>query len=120
MNFFYVILGGGIGAGLRYMLQLFIGKSNGHQLPVSTLIANLSGCLLIGIVAGLSLKYKWNEHQLLFVMTGLLGGYTTFSSFSIEIIQLLKNNHFGLALIYLGLSNFVGLGLCYFGFLLTK
>lgn len=120
MNSIYVVLGGGLGAGLRYMLQLIIGKSDGHQLPVSTLIANLSGCLAIGIIAGLSLKFKWNEQQVLFVMTGILGGFTTFSSFSIEIIQLLKNNHFGLALIYLGLSNFVGLGLCYFGFILTR
>jgi fluoride exporter len=120
MQFVWVMLGGGIGAALRFAFQLVLGKSNGHEFPTNTLIVNLFGCLMIGIFWALCTKYKWPEYSMLFVFTGLLGGFTTFSSFSLEFFQLMKNNHINLALIYVGLSNFVGLGLSAIGFYIFK
>ncbi len=120
MNLLYVFVGGGIGASLRYLIQFVTGKHNGSGFPVSTFTVNLLGCLAIGILAASVLKLKWNEQLVLFVFTGILGGFTTFSSFSMECIQLLKNNQTGMALLYFGLSNFAGLSLCALGFYLAK
>jgi CrcB protein len=119
MNILYVFLGGGIGASLRYLIQTLLGKHNGMSFPISTFLVNVLGCILIGVLAGLILKLKWNEHVILFVFTGLLGGFTTFSSFSLEFVQLLKNNQVGIAFLYVGLSNFVGLALCAFAYSLA-
>ena len=115
MNWLYVFLGGGIGASLRYALSLAIGKSN-SGFPLSTFIVNVAGCLIIGLIAGLSEKNNWSEVYKLFLMVGILGGFTTFSSFGLEFYQLMKNNQTMTALLYIGLSNFVGLGLCAIGY----
>lgn len=120
MNWLLVFVGGGLGASFRYLMQILLGRSDGHSLPVSTLITNLTGCFIIGILTAISMKIKWNETYTLFLMTGFLGGFTTFSSFSIEFIQLLKNNHFVLALLYFVLSNFVGLALSGAGYYFFK
>jgi CrcB protein len=120
MNFFYVFLGGGIGAFLRYIVQVFLGKHNGSSFPFSTFSVNLLGCFLIGLIAALAFKNKWNEQIILFGITGVLGGFTTFSSFALEFTNLLKNNHIGMALLYVGLSNILGLVFCGLGFYLIK
>ncbi|MBL7838272.1 MAG: fluoride efflux transporter CrcB [Bacteroidetes bacterium] len=115
MNWLFVFLGGGIGAGLRYMLSLVLGKT-ASGFPVSTLFTNILGCLIIGLVAGLSEKNNWSDAYKLFIMVGILGGFTTFSSFGLEFYQMMKNNQTLSALLYVGLSNFVGLGLCALGY----
>lgn len=120
MNWILVLLGGGFGAVTRYSIQMLTGKPDGHTFPMSTFLANVIGCLMIGVLGALSYKFKWNENLSLFIMTGFLGGFTTFSSFSIEFMQLLKNNHIYLALMYLLLSNFVGLSVCAIGFYFIK
>lgn len=119
MNWLYVLIGGGIGASGRYALSLAIQKPE-NGFPLSTFLINITGCFLIGLVSGLAFKFKWNEAYILFVMTGVLGGFTTFSSFGLEFYQLMKNNQTMLAFIYLGLSNFVGIGLCILGYYLVK
>lgn len=120
MNYLHVVIGGGIGAGLRFLMQELLGKSDGHSFPLSTFLVNITGCFLIGLLAALAFKMKWPEALTLLVFTGLLGGFTTFSSFSLEFFQLMKNNHNGVAFMYLGLSNIVGLGLCWLGYLIIK
>lgn len=119
MNWLYVLIGGGIGAYGRYALSLAIHKP-GNGFPLSTFLINITGCLFIGLVSGLAFKFKWSEAYVLFFMTGILGGFTTFSSFGMEFYQLMKNNQTLLAFIYLGLSNFVGIGLCALGYYLAK
>jgi CrcB protein len=120
MNVLYVFLGGGIGATLRYLVQCLIGKHNGTDFPTSTFATNVLGCFLIGVLAALAVKYKWNEQMVLFIITGVLGGYTTFSSFALEFVNLIKNNQLITAFIYIGLSNILGLVLCGLGFYLSK
>lgn len=120
MNYLYVFIGGGLGAVLRYVCQFFLGKPDGNSFPLSTFIVNISGCFIIGLLAAIAFRLKWNEMISLLVFTGILGGFTTFSSFSVEFLNLMKNNHSGTAFLYVGLSNFAGLGLCALGYYMVK
>lgn len=120
MHYLYVVIGGGLGAVSRYFIQETLGKSDGHTFPLSTFIINVTGCLLIGILATLSVKMKWPELMTLLVFTGFLGGFTTFSSFSLEFLQLMRNNHLTTAFLYASLSNIVGIGLSILGYHLFK
>ncbi len=112
-----VFIGGGIGAVLRFILQMIIGKSDGNSFPFATFSANIIGCVLIGLMSIYFFKNKGLEAYQLFIITGILGGFTTFSSFSMETVLLLKNQHYMMAFIYFFLTNFVGLGLTYIIFI---
>lgn len=100
-------LGGAIGAMLRYSLGLLPSKGD---FPILTLIINVLGALAIGIIAGAAVKYKLNDNIVLFIKTGICGGFTTFSTFSLEAFNLIKNRHFGLAALYIVLSVTLCLG----------
>lgn len=120
MNYILVIAGGGAGSGLRFLIQQFIGKHNGINFPFATFTVNMIGCLLIGVLSALALKFRWTEQTVLLVMTGLLGGFTTFSGFSMEFFNLMKNNQSTTAFLYMGLSNCAGIALCLSGYYLMK
>ena len=103
-------LGGGIGSIFRYLVQLYIGRSITQAFPLGTLLVNISGCLIIGLLYGFSAKYttvtvEWR----LFLVTGLCGGYTTFSSFSYESISLFKQGNYTYFILYTSLSFVLGL-----------
>lgn len=119
-NIFYVFIGGGIGSCLRYGITIITGKPNGVNFPLSTFLVNIIGCLVIGMVAGLFYKYKLNSTYAVLLITGLLGGFTTFSSFALEFVELMKNNQTGIALLYVLLTNFVGLALAALGLYCIK
>ena len=104
----FVGLGGAIGAMLRYVLGLVPMKT---EFPVMTLIINLIGALLIGLISGLAMKNKTSDQLNLFLKTGLCGGFTTFSTFSLETFSLIENGKYFLAGIYMSLS----VGLCLLG-----
>lgn len=110
-------LGGGLGAIARYLLGGWIlHKNDNLQFPLGTFIINLLGCLLIGLLAGVvEEKHLFGFDLRLFVITGILGGFTTFSAFGFETIFLIKRGALGLALTYVGLSVAVGLVLVYLG-----
>ena len=82
-------LGGAIGAILRYSISLIPYK---NTFPVLTLITNLLGAILIGIVVGISVKNNWSKNLTLFFKTGVCGGFTTFSTFSLEANNLFQIN----------------------------
>ncbi len=121
-NFLLVGAGGFIGSIGRYMLSEAIMKvTNNHPFPFWTLSANVIGCLLIGVMAGfVELKGSSSEPLRLFVVMGILGGFTTFSTFSHETIVLFKGAQFIHA--YLNIILSVTLCLCaaWFGYWLTK
>jgi CrcB protein len=101
LPFIWVGLGGAIGACLRYGLSLAL---QGTRFPLATLGVNLLGCALAGAVLAMFERGNVSASARLFVMTGILGGFTTFSAFSIETLQLMREGHSLQALSYSLLS----------------
>jgi len=111
-----VAAGGGLGAVCRYLASLALLRGASHGFPLGTLAVNLLGCLLIGLWAGLAARHAWlNGEARLFLVTGVLGGFTTFSAFGLEALQLLRRGDFALAGLYVGTSVVLGLGLVFLG-----
>lgn len=94
MNFIYVGLGGAAGAMLRYGISQLPWKGT---FPVLTLITNLIGAFFIGVIAGAAEKKGLSASTVLFLKTGLCGGFTTFSTFSLESVTLLEQGRIGMA-----------------------
>lgn len=101
MKFLMVGLGGGLGAMLRYAVSCIPYKGT---FPVLTLVTNLTGAILIGFIVAVAGSRHLSENSVLFLKTGVCGGYTTFSTFSLEAYQLFQNGRTDLALGYLILS----------------
>ena len=115
LNCLVVALGGGIGACLRYLIGLLSLKEP-FTFPVKTLFINLLGCFVIGLIAAIAAKTtSLSSRTVLFIKTGLCGGFTTFSTFALESETLLKTGHIGLAVLYVALSVVVGVGLAFAG-----
>ncbi|WP_431213767.1 fluoride efflux transporter CrcB [Puia sp. P3] len=103
-------IGGAIGSICRYLAQVYIGKYTTLTFPIGTLVVNITGCFLIGLLFGLSSKHAWLTMEWrLFLITGICGGYTTFSSFSLESITLFRNGNYTYFLIYALGSTILGL-----------
>ncbi|MEN9345056.1 MAG: fluoride efflux transporter CrcB [Bacteroidota bacterium] len=120
MNVVLVFLGGGIGAVLRWLIQLLLGKSDGNGFAWATFTVNCFGSLLIGLLAALALKFKWSEASVLLLMTGVLGGFTTYSAFAMDSLQMLKQQQWALAIQYILSTNIMALLCCALGFYLVK
>lgn len=109
-NILWVGLGGMIGSIARYLVGLGMHKLLGAKFPWGTLAVNLVGCLAIG-----ALSYMIQQrHELqisfrLFLVVGLLGGFTTFSAFGLETVEMVRESRVNLALLYVAVS--VGIGL---------
>jgi CrcB protein len=109
-NLLLVMLGGGFGSVARFLLSYFFTKNNTSNFPWATFIANSLGCLIIGLLFGYIQKNNLqNETFKLLLITGFCGGFTTFSTFSLENIQFIQNQNYNLAIIYTLASLFVGL-----------
>ncbi len=105
LNAIVVGCGGFIGAASRYLLSLLINRYNLNTFPVSTLIINIFGSFLIGLLVEiLAVQNSNNKKLLLFLTTGILGGFTTFSTFSLETINLYQNGNTFLAILNIVLS----------------
>lgn len=103
-------IGGAIGSVLRYLLQYWFGTTLGFKLPLGTLTANLLGSFLIGIVYAISEKFpSINPEWRFFIASGFCGGFTTFSTFSFESLQMLKTGNYILFFAYIGVSVFGGI-----------
>lgn len=111
-NIALVFVGGGIGAVLRYLLGITI-NSSGSGFPVSTFFVNVTGCFLIGLLSPLFgvENQMWRN----FFFIGILGGYTTFSSFGNETLRLFDTGQFQTGILYIFLSNLCGLSAVYLG-----
>ena len=101
----------------RYMSgSYFIHSFPNAKFPWGTFFVNILGCLLIGILAGVTARFtNFNSEIRLVGITGFLGGFTTFSAFGIETLHLLKDGSTLIALIYVFSSVIVGVLLAYFG-----
>jgi CrcB protein len=107
----YVGLGGFIGATLRYVTSGVVGRFTSQaQFPFGTFVVNMVGCLLIGFLAGLAdSRDLFTSTSRAFVFTGILGAFTTFSTFSYETMGLFQNGQTSPAMINLGLQILLGL-----------
>jgi fluoride exporter len=119
INIMAIMVGGGLGAACRYWLFMLTQKP-GSGFPVGTLAVNLAGCFLIGILWNFFESSRLLHEWRLFIFTGFLGGFTTFSTFARETIQLLDVGEWKIALFYLAASNFGGLALAAAGFFLGR
>ncbi len=95
MDFLLVFLGGGLGALSRYFLGRFVNESVSSPFPWGTFAVNALGCLAIGFFYGLFVSRSAPNGARVFVITGFLGGFTTFSSFGLETVNLLRAAHYG-------------------------
>jgi CrcB protein len=101
MGLVWVALGGAIGSSARYGVNLIAPRMLGESFPWATLIVNVLGCLAMGYLTALLFeKFPDNENLRLFLTTGLLGGFTTFSAFSLDFFNLLQRGETGFAIIY--------------------
>lgn len=113
----WIALGGAIGAVLRYAVSLGITNFWPIEFPMATLIVNILGCFAIGsIFAAFGNQANFQETIRPFFIIGVLGGFTTFSSFAFETLDLLKSSHAFKAFTYVALSNFLGILAAYMGF----
>lgn len=107
-NILQVAAGGAVGSVLRYLTTLGAGRAFGTGFPLGTLVVNVVGSFLMGALVGLLGRHGAN-HLAPLLMTGVLGGFTTFSAFSLDTVTLWSRGQTGLALLYVGLS--VGISL---------
>ena len=117
MKAVWVMLGGSIGAVLRYGTTLLCARLFGAGFPIGTLVVNLAGCFLIGVAMALAERNTivTPTVRLLFV-TGFLGGLTTFSSYAWESVNALRAAAFGTVVVNIVVNNIAGLGLVAAGF----
>jgi fluoride exporter len=105
MNYLVVFLGGGIGSMLRHAVNVLSARALGIGFPYGTLTVNITGSIVMGLLAGyFAFKGEASQGWRLFLMTGVLGGYTTFSAFSLDAIALYERGELGLALGYVAAS----------------
>ena len=101
MSIFFVGIGGAIGAILRYLISMVPVRSD---FPILTLVTNIIGAFAIGCIVALSKKYNVPNNVVLMLKTGVCGGFTTFSTFSLEAYTLFENRKIGMGITYAGLS----------------
>ena len=101
MNYLLVFIGGGLGSTLRYLVNIICPKLFGPAFPYHTFIINITGSTVMGLIAGyFAFRGDASQSWRLFLMTGILGGYTTFSAFSLDTAFLYERGDLGLALFY--------------------
>jgi CrcB protein len=121
MLYLIVFLGAGIGGALRHGVNVGAVRLFGYGFPFGTLIVNVIGSFLIGLFAGYFAFKPWiGQHMRLFLTTGLLGGFTTFSAFSLDAALLIERNSFGLAAGYIVGSVAASLSALFFGLALFR
>jgi CrcB protein len=105
MNYLIVFVGGGIGAAMRHGVNVASARQFGTGFPYGTLLINVTGSLIMGLAAGyFAFKGGASQPLRLFLTTGILGGYTTFSAFSLDAALLYERGALGLAAVYVAAS----------------
>ncbi len=116
-HLFLVGAGGMLGSMLRYLVFILL---KNQTFPFATLAVNITGSFVIGLVAGLALRNASFDNWQLFIATGLCGGFTTFSAFSIECVELFQQQRYSAVIIYIIVSVVIGILAAFCGMMLTK
>jgi CrcB protein len=119
-NLLLVLIGGAFGAGLRYEVGRLSLRALGHGFPWGTLTVNLVGGLLMGLLAGTLARTGANEQLRLFIAVGLLGGFTTFSAFSLETFTMIQRGDVATAALYASASVVGSVLLLFAGLMMTR
>ncbi|HAC58210.1 MAG TPA: fluoride efflux transporter CrcB [Rhodobiaceae bacterium] len=118
---FAVAVGGAIGATGRYLFNLQMLRLLGPNFPWGTFGVNVIGSLIMGLVAGLfALRFDVSPEMRSFITTGILGGFTTFSAFSLDAANMIERGQTGLAALYIGGSVVLGLAGLFFGLWIAR
>jgi CrcB protein len=121
MGFLIVFLGGGLGAALRHGVNIAAARTFGTVFPYGTLIINVLGSLAMGLIAEFfALKSGLPQHWRLFLTTGILGGFTTFSAFSLEAALLYERGQMAGAGIYVVASVVLAIGALFAGMAIVR
>lgn len=123
LKLFLVFFGGGAGSVLRYGAGLLMNRhmmGSAVTFPWATLAVNVAGSFLIGLFYALSSRFNLSQEARLLLTTGLCGGFTTFSTFSNEVMVLLKQGSYGMSALYAGLSIVLGLAAVLLGSHIVK
>jgi len=105
-----VFIGGGVGCVLRYFISEYTrGWSGASGFPVGTLLCNITGCFLIGLLSSMVVRMGWSSEVRLLLTVGLCGGFTTFSTFSNEGVSMLQSGNYLQYALYTSLSIILGL-----------
>ncbi len=119
--FLLIGIGGFIGSVLRYYSQQLVSRFFPSTLPFGTLAVNIAGCLIIGIIYGLSERGNTLTPELrLLLATGFCGGFTTFSAFSYESIKLMSDGEWMYLALYVTISVVAGLAATFIGITITR
>jgi CrcB protein len=113
-------LGGVVGVLLRYFTGGAVHRVAGGGFPYGTLVINLTGCLIIGLLWGIFERFEFSSNLRLFLFIGVLGSFTTFSSFGLETFNLLRDNELRLGIYNMVITNVFGLGLVYLGYFSSR
>ncbi|MCJ2188141.1 fluoride efflux transporter CrcB [Novosphingobium beihaiensis] len=121
----FVALGGGTGAWLRFLVgrawTAMLGPVRASEFPFGTLTVNVLGSLFMGLLVGWLARFgSHGEGTRLFLAIGLLGGFTTFSSFSLDIVTLAERGQLGLAAFYAGISLIAGVMSLFLGLFIMR
>lgn len=121
--YLFVFLGAGLGGMLRHGVGVVSGRLFGFEFPWGILFVNITGSLVMGLLAGwLAFKAQmaWSQELRLFLTTGVLGGYTTFSSFSLDVSVLWERGAFSLAAVYVLASLVLSFAAVFLGLALAR
>jgi CrcB protein len=116
-----VFLGGGVGAAIRHGVNIAVLRMLGPNFPYATVFINITGSIIMGMTAAyFAFKGDASQHWRLFFTTGVLGGYTTFSTFSLDTAVLYERGDLGHAALYVALSVALSIGGLFAGLALVR
>lgn len=118
MNVLLVFVGGGLGSLCRYGLGLWLAPSG--SFPLGTFVANLLSCIILGVLVALASRQLLSPEYRLLLITGFCGGFSTFSTFSYELVQLIRQAQWLASLFYMATSLLAGLVALYLAIRLAQ
>ena len=119
-RFIVIALGGAIGTLARYIVGGLDYRFSGGVFPISTLVVNVTGSLAIGFLWGIVDRFAVSPNVRLFIFIGILGGYTTFSTFSLETFNLMRDGEYKIAVMNVVLSAVLSIGAVFVGYITSK